>query len=905
MIDCLEWQSRRSEDIDIGDSIASGGARPRVGDRMDIRYEAYCLADPRYYESPERARLDGDSDAYRVETVNGWRSGTEGMWSYHYPAEMELPEQGWKIHVSATLDTAASVLKTVSEYCVGRGVPFKFLSSPAVLLAQNAKYAPRWSSGKFLTVYPMEVDQLRRVLVDLDGELAGSPGPYVLSDLRWNRGPLYVRYGGFSERYVYTEDGTQAPAIEAPDGRLVPDLREARFIVPEWVSVPSFLTAAASSRTGAAQPDEFPYDVIEALHFSNGGGVYRARRRTDGADVVLKEARPHAGLDADGRDAVVRLRREHATLTDLAGAAGIPRVHAYLTLGEHEFMVMDHMPGVSLHSWLAVNYPYSRTRGSDDKVAAYVRSAYRIIDQLRAIITALHTQGYVVRDLHPENVLVADDLRVSLIDFEISARIDDDEPRTLGAPGFAAPPSVQGVDADLYSLASIELHMFVPLNDLLWLCPEKCHEFLEHARSRFPLEPPVITRLARTLSITERGSLAAGGGDLAFTRAAGPWDRQMAALVAAITNSATPERTDRLFPGDITQFERGGAGFAFGAAGVLATLHSARYTVPDRYVDWLVDAGRAGHPSRVGLYDGAAGICHVLHRLGRREEAVDLFERTVAQLDPVSGVKLFDGLAGIGLVSLDFYRQTGEVLYLRRAEAAARSVVKAIEAGSFSAGAGVLSAAGSARSGNAVENFSGGLLYGWSGLALFLVRMYEVTGARGWVDAARAAVARDLDRCAWMPDGTLQVGNNERALPYLATGSAGVAVVCDMVLRHTPDRRLAQAVPALALACAADICVCAGLFNGRAGLVYTLRRLRQRLEWPDLDEYIESGIRALNLYAMRDEHGLVFPGEQNLRLSMDVATGSAGVLALLTEFTGATTEILPFLGLEQWGEVKP
>jgi hypothetical protein len=34
------------------------------------------------------------------------------------------------------------------------------------------------------------------------GELLyGQPGPYILSDLRWGSGPLYVRYGGFAERY--------------------------------------------------------------------------------------------------------------------------------------------------------------------------------------------------------------------------------------------------------------------------------------------------------------------------------------------------------------------------------------------------------------------------------------------------------------------------------------------------------------------------------------------------------------------------------------------------------------------------------------------------------------------------------------------------------------------------------
>ena len=47
-----------------------------------------------------------------------------------------------------------------------------------------------------------------------------------------------------------------------------------------------------------------PYAIDRVLHFSNGGGVYLARDTRTGEAVVLKEARPHAGVDARGHDAV-------------------------------------------------------------------------------------------------------------------------------------------------------------------------------------------------------------------------------------------------------------------------------------------------------------------------------------------------------------------------------------------------------------------------------------------------------------------------------------------------------------------------------------------------------------------------------------------------------------------------
>jgi hypothetical protein len=48
---------------------------------------------------------------------------------------------------------------------------------------------------------------LRKTLSDLDRSLTGKEGPYILSDLLWNNGPLYVRYGGFTAQFMTDEGG--------------------------------------------------------------------------------------------------------------------------------------------------------------------------------------------------------------------------------------------------------------------------------------------------------------------------------------------------------------------------------------------------------------------------------------------------------------------------------------------------------------------------------------------------------------------------------------------------------------------------------------------------------------------------------------------------------------------------
>jgi hypothetical protein len=160
----------------------------------------------------------------------------------------EHPLQGWKIHASATMDNADSVLDTVWEYCVARGISFKFLRSPSALLARVSKYAPRGYAGKLVTIYPASDEACEKILTELGEQLDGEQSPYILSDLRWGKGPLYVRYGAFANRYTVDETGVVVDAIADPDGNLVADRRDPVFYVPPWVTLPAFLEPHLAAR---------------------------------------------------------------------------------------------------------------------------------------------------------------------------------------------------------------------------------------------------------------------------------------------------------------------------------------------------------------------------------------------------------------------------------------------------------------------------------------------------------------------------------------------------------------------------------------------------------------------------------------------------------------------------------
>lgn len=296
---------------------------------MNKGYAVFCDADRQFYDAPHRlpASSTGRGAQYATlsrELPEGWQRHRSGDWLAFRPLDRELPSQGWKIHVSACLDNAERVLAKVWDYCVPRSIAFKCMPTRYLLHIRNAKYADRGASGKFLTVYPADEEQCGRIAEELNELLAGEPGPYILSDLRWGAGPVYVRYGSFTERHCYDDKGELRPAIEDGQGQLVPDRREPAFRVPEWVTLPEFLQPHLTARSATTVTD-LPYKIEQALHFSNGGGVYVGRDLRTDQRVVLKEARPYAGLAADEADAVARLERERDALKRLSGLGCAPR----------------------------------------------------------------------------------------------------------------------------------------------------------------------------------------------------------------------------------------------------------------------------------------------------------------------------------------------------------------------------------------------------------------------------------------------------------------------------------------------------------------------------------------------------------------------------------------------------
>ncbi|MEV7292146.1 class III lanthionine synthetase LanKC [Streptomyces microflavus] len=836
--------------------------------------QLYCLADRTYFDTP--ARLPDADSRYRLDTdppPAGWRREAVGLWTSLVPEHAGLAEQGWKIHVSTVPDEAEATLRDTARICLSHGVPFKFLRSTRALSLMADKHMNRSGAGKFIAVYPPDDTVFQALAEELSTALAGRSGPYVLSDLRIGDAPVYTRYGAYVPRWCADADGSRVLALRDPSGRLVPDERGVVFRTPSWVEVPSFLRPHLAARA-AARDDTFPYTVTEALQFSNAGGIYLAKDRETGRRVVLREARPHCGLDAAGDDAVTRLHREHRALTTLAGLDCVPEVHGVRTVWEHHFLIEEHIEGNTLLEEIVGRFALVRGAVTPEELAPYVAWTDAMVGELSRALEEIHARGLRFGDLHPSNIIVRPDGRIALVDFEYATALDDQDTPLAGAQGLQAPPGTPGAEADAYALWATWLTMLMPLTEMAGLERAKALTLESWARRRYGLPAgagPARPALLRGLDASRRREAEVA----ALFEPEVDWAGIRTRLLAGIHAGATPERTDRLFPGGPGLFATGGTDLANGAAGVLYAVHRTGAPVPEEWTDWLAAAGLRRDPAGAGgLFDGLPGTALVLTLLGRAEQGRELWDRAMSTASPAPSADLFTGRAGIALAALRMARASDGPEPGTRLIDTALSTARDLD----------LLARGEEVDGMRLPE-SAGLLRGLSGAALLHLELHALTGEDRLREAARTAGERVAGHLVTLDDGTLQVRDGGRNLLYLNQGSSGVALLAQAYTARHEDPALSALIPGVRKGCAMEFVREPGLFMGRAGLVATAGQLS-----PDgrRGPEVLSSVRNLTWHLLADEDRLLVPGATLRRSSADLATGAAGLLLSLDFLSGAT-----------------
>lgn len=877
----------------------------------------YAQYHERWYESANSYN-PGDEHLAVVRAVlpDTWKLRRLGMNIVAEPPGPQIPEQGWKLHVSAVSREGAEVLRAAVPVLRDSGAHFKFIGDRRLTFMTNSKTWSRGAAGKFITVYPRSDEEFHRLAAALTEALRGFTGIYVLSDRRVpGADNVFYRYGGFRARWRLTPEGDKSARILTPDGGEIPDVRHPFYNPPAWATDP-FGAEAEAEEDGEDSTDlaEGRFVVKDALHFSNRGGVYLALDTHTGREVVIKEARPGVELSPAGTDAISTLEKEYHLLELLADTGLYVAPVAFFREWEHAFLVEDHLEGDHLGHVSISNNPLYRTEFTAEQLAAYWQRMLPLWVQLAEAIAAAHERGIVLGDISFTNIMVVQDPdgteRIKVIDLEAAVRPGTDPALPIYTKGLASERFVRtGVSDeanDWHALGGILLGSLALVHTMLGFHPGALDAMLDSLAADLgvPAELTALIRELRDTSDTAQPQLAGAARAVAarITALAGPLGAQRPALLTCPAHEALPEerldalrtrvqdtvtgvgrylagvadprREDRLFPADPVVFETNPMSVAFGACGVAYALNRITGKVPAAVRGWLLRKPVDSRTVPPGLYLGQAGVAWVFDDLGYPELAERVIHDAIAHPLVNATPDVLVGDAGIGLACLQLWQRTGEQALLDQAHRLATGLVerrKRDARGSFWSDADGRIAVGYAR--------------GTSGIATFLLYAHLATGDDRLLAVGREALDFDLGqagqidgRFAGFPSAVQEEpGDHEVFKGYWDEGTAGIATTAVRYLAVQRDPALRDALSLILPDVHRKYAVLPQLFHGLAGPGNLLLDL---WELTGDERHYREACRVAEgtlLFRVERPEGFAFPGEQALRESADLASGASGV----------------------------
>ncbi|CAD5901011.1 Serine/threonine protein kinase [Carnobacterium maltaromaticum] len=849
---------------------------------MDFRYLAYINPEKKYYsplderQKKSRFNLNGLNENWQIEE--------DANWIYIMNKTKKLPKQGWKIHVSATLEDAQESLNLVASYLIHEAVSFKYASSLWELSMKNSKYGDRGSSGKFITIYPIDTAEFQKLIQELEIILKDRPkGAYILTDKRWKKSNVYFRYGGILPMEI-KRGNLSIPAIEDEKGVLIPDKREPIYHVPEFVKEPNLVKAMTEEMVLKENEEDMTefnkYEFLEALHFSNGGGVYKAKDLENGTTVIVKEGRPEAGIDALGIDGYGRIQKEAEIMKKFGTVEQVTHYINDFTAWENRFLVEEFIEGMALDDWLPIAFPFSE---SEDK-EKYGNNAIKILDNILLGLEAVHTVSVGIGDFSPANIMInPESFEIKFIDFELAGILKEPYIPGLMTMGFATSETETREESDWFALKRLSFYMFMPVGPIFDLSENMMDKYIEYIKLHFgeqvaskikEIEKICNKKIGRELKVGKMFSVPKS------LLTPDNIDEYISKIRAGLVNDLKNTeiyKTEQLIQGDIRQYEKDGAMLSplYGGFGNIMAL-SRTGELPAIAKEWAIEYSSVKmlekHLVDDGLFTGKAGIASIVYDLGLIEESKAIFN-SIQYQNIKTDLSIASGLAGIGLAFITASTLPHFEFLRERSISIADTLMREFEA-------------------NAPiypydeDSIALGLTDGWAGVSLFLATMYQITKNKIYLSSAIEIITYEVNHntICEETDSTRQGNDREgnRKIPYLSGGSVGIALVLleieKLLVNDSNPWKLE--IEEISRVIDSYCFYCSGLFRGATGMVVLANALD--FEKNDLDlPKVTNALRILDNYILEKDGDYYLTGDFDYKISADLFSGASGALLAL------------------------
>jgi serine/threonine protein kinase len=200
------------------------------------------------------------------------------------------------------------------------------------------------------------------------------------------------------------------------------------------------------------------YQILETIYESPKSIVYKGKRGTDGPEVILKV------LQENTQDIIqVNNEIEIAKLLDISG---IRKAIETFKIDGKQVLVLEYIDGKTLKQILSEKH-------------LNLKNCIKIVSQVAGILGTVHQNKVIHKDINPNNVIIAEDQKVYLIDFGISSRI------SLKISNLGNPDKIEGTLAYISPEQTGRMNRFVDHSTDLYSLGVTLYEMLTE---RLPFE---------------------------------------------------------------------------------------------------------------------------------------------------------------------------------------------------------------------------------------------------------------------------------------------------------------------------------------------------------------------------------------------------------------------------------
>lgn len=526
----------------------------------------------------------------------------------------------------------------------------------------------------------------------------------------------------------------------------------------------------------------------------------------------------------------------------------------------HAYLVEDYVSGQTLGDYVAENYPFY-----PEKRAAYVTKSLQIAEKLRQAVAHVHAQGVAIGDLQADNVMITEDGEVKLIDFEAAAELAQPYNPGIMTAGFSDWALETYEQADLYGLYQTIRFLFLPISnraraswpmqDLNLRCyfSKEAADYLEDLRQQLLPKCPLL-----------------GKENEVDDRQEGTWPSINELRENIFRGIKADWQSPNLIKGDLPLLEDPAQRLTIDNGALGYGLLVARCGEPaekKKFLAWLKKQPME-ELTAAGLFTGRAGLGGIVYELGDQAWGRQLIRSAQGSTDDLS---LRSGLSGIALAKL--------ALTAKEGLAKSPELIKIGE--EIAAGYEKMPA--------------NGLMTGRLGAILALWKIGCLLKREDFKETAKTGLDALLEKDLVQVDQHVFLAEDGRRMPYLANGTAGLALVLAAIAKDEPKEDRYQKIIIQAAETMDSFCsYMGGLFTGYAGLMLPDLALGRKKE-------LGEKIRLLNNYLLPKEEGTLVAASRGYRCSMDLAAGASGVLQLLEGIARNDASLwLPLVQTKNW-----